>query len=61
MQHRPFRSIYAHKRVLIATITVLFVATLVAVVAGNTGHKVKSASADGGDWDSSMVYCPGTT
>src|SRR5689334_22278014 len=50
MQHRPFRSIYANKRVLIATITVLFVATLVAVVAGNTGHKVKSASAsaDGG-------------
>ncbi len=45
MQHRPFRSIYANKRVLIATITVLFVATLVAVVAGNTGHKVKSASA----------------
>ncbi len=45
MQHRPFRSIYANKRVLIATITVLFVATLVAVVAGNTGHNVKSASA----------------
>src|SRR6266705_2920492 len=48
MQHRPIRSIYANKRVLIATITVLFVATLVAVVAGNTGHKVKSASADVG-------------
>ncbi len=45
MQHRPFRSISANKRVLIATITVLFMATLVAVVAGNTGHKVKSASA----------------
>src|SRR5438105_7924132 len=48
MKHRPFRSIHANKRVLIATITVLFVATLVAIVAGNAGHKVKSASADVG-------------
>src|SRR3989454_2651137 len=48
MKHRPFRSIRANKRVLIATITVLFVATLVAVVASNTGHKVRSASADVG-------------
>src|SRR6266568_4805474 len=48
MEHRPFRSIRANQRVLIATITVLLVATLVAVVAGNTGHKVRSASADGG-------------
>src|SRR5438876_11635238 len=48
MEHRPFRSIHANKRVLIATITILLVATLVAVVAGNTGHKVRSASADGG-------------
>jgi hypothetical protein len=45
MKHRPFRSIRANQRVLIATITVLFVATLVAIVAGNTGHKVRSASA----------------
>src|SRR3989449_6697489 len=48
MKHRPFRSIRANKRVLIATITVLFVATLVAVVASNTGHKVRPASADVG-------------
>jgi hypothetical protein len=48
MEHRPFRSIHANKRVLIATITILLVATLVAVVAGNTGHKVRSASADVG-------------
>src|SRR5438105_9168122 len=48
MKHRPFRSIHANKRVLIATITVLFVATLVAIVAGNAGHKVRSASADAG-------------
>jgi hypothetical protein len=48
MEHRPFRSIRANKRVLIATITVLLVATLVAVVPGITGHKVKSASADVG-------------
>src|SRR5437667_12850430 len=46
MKHRPFRSIRANKRVLIATITVLLVATLGAIVAGNTGHKVRSASAD---------------
>ena len=48
MEHRPFKSARANKRVLIATITVLLVATLVAVVAGNTGHKVRSASADVG-------------
>jgi hypothetical protein len=45
MKHRPFRSIHANKRVLIATIIVLFVATLVAFVAGNTGHRVRSALA----------------
>ena len=45
MEHRPFRAIRANKRVLLAMITALLVATLVAVVAGNTGHKVKSASA----------------
>jgi hypothetical protein len=45
MKHRPFRSIHANKRVLIATIIVLFVATLVAIVAGNTGHRVRSALA----------------
>src|SRR2546421_6105539 len=48
MEHRPFRSIHANKRVLIATTTILLVATFVAVVAGNTGHKVRSASADVG-------------
>ncbi len=48
MKHRPFGSIRANKRVLIATITLLLVATLVAVVAGNTGHTVRSASADVG-------------
>src|SRR5689334_4864757 len=48
MKHRPFRSIRANKRVLIATIPVLLVATLVAIVAGNTGRTVRSASADGG-------------
>src|SRR5258706_10127173 len=45
MEHRPFRSIRANKRVLIAMITVLFVATLVAVVPGLTGQRVRSASA----------------
>src|SRR5258708_1590730 len=48
MQHLPFRSIRANKRVLIAMITVLFVATLVAVVPGLTGQRVRSASADVG-------------
>ena len=48
MKHRPFRSIRANTRVLIAMITVLLVATLVALVPSITGHKVKSALADGG-------------
>ncbi len=48
MEHRPFRSRRANKRVLIATITVLFVATLVALVPGIIGHKVKSASSNVG-------------
>src|SRR5713226_3139909 len=48
MEHRPFRSRRANKRVLIATITVLLMATLVAVVPGILGHTVKSASANGG-------------
>src|SRR5437588_10975240 len=48
MKHRPFRSIRANKRVLIATITVLFVSTLVALVASNTGHVARSASTDVG-------------
>jgi hypothetical protein len=46
MEHRPFRAIRANKRVLLAMIAVVLVTTLVAVVAGNTGHAVKSASAD---------------
>src|SRR6266704_2916413 len=45
MEHHPFRSRRANKRVLIALITVLFVATLVAVVPGLTRHGVRSASA----------------
>ncbi len=45
MEHRPFRSIRANTRVLIAMITVLLVATLVAVLPGITGHGVRSASA----------------
>jgi hypothetical protein len=45
MEHRSEGSIHANKRVLIAMIIALLVATLVAVVAGNTGHKVRSASA----------------
>jgi hypothetical protein len=48
MKYRPFRSIRATKRVLIATIAVVFVATLVAIVAGTTGYGVRSASADVG-------------
>jgi hypothetical protein len=48
MEYRPFRSIRAHMRVLIAMIAVLLVATLVALVPGVIGHKVKSASADVG-------------
>jgi hypothetical protein len=46
MEHRPFRAIRASKRVLLAMLTVVLVTTLVAVVAGNTGHAVRSASAD---------------
>src|SRR6266852_1681875 len=45
MEHQSFRSIRANKRVLIAMITVLLVATLVAVLPGITGHGVRSASA----------------
>ena len=45
MEHRPFRAIRANKRVLLALIAVLLVATLVAVVPGLTGHGVRSASA----------------
>jgi hypothetical protein len=45
MKHRSFRSIRANKRVLIATIAVLLVATLVALVAGITGYSMRSASA----------------
>src|SRR5260370_16172309 len=45
MEHRRFGSIRANKRVLIATITVLLVATLVALVPGLTGHGVRRASA----------------
>jgi hypothetical protein len=48
MEHRSIRSIGANRHVLIAAIAVLLVATFVAVVAGNTGQKVRSASADGG-------------
>jgi hypothetical protein len=48
MEHRSIRSIGANRHVLIAAIAVLLVATFGAVVAGNTGHKVSSASADGG-------------
>src|SRR5258707_3838424 len=45
MEHRPFRSIRANKRVLIAMITVVLVATSVALVPGITGHGVRRASA----------------
>src|SRR6266568_1286243 len=48
MEHRTFRLIRANKRVLIALIAVLLVATLVALVPGIIGHKVKSASANVG-------------
>src|SRR5438128_5934541 len=48
MEHRPFGLIRANKRVLIALIAVLLVATLVALVPGIIGHKVKSASANVG-------------
>jgi hypothetical protein len=42
MEHRPFRSARANKRVLIA---VLLVATLVALVPGIIGHGARPASA----------------
>lgn len=45
MEHRPFRSARANKRVLIALVIVLLVATLVALVPGIIGHNVRSASA----------------
>jgi hypothetical protein len=45
MEHRSIRSIGANRHILIAAIAVLLVATFVAVVAGNTGHKVRSTSA----------------
>src|SRR5437588_8556848 len=45
MEHRHLRLIRANMRVLIAMITVLLVTTLVAVVPGLTGHRVRSASA----------------
>src|SRR2546421_12727008 len=48
MEHRSIRSIGANRHILIAAIAVLLVATFVAVVASNTGHKVRSASADVG-------------
>src|SRR6266567_4663943 len=48
MKHRPFRSARANKRVLIGLIAVLLVATLVALLPGILGHKVKSASANVG-------------
>jgi hypothetical protein len=44
MEHRPFRSARANKRVLIALVIVLLVATLVALVPGILGHNVRSAS-----------------
>src|SRR6266513_2998467 len=59
MEHRPFRSRRANKRVLIATITVLFVATLVALVPGIIGHKVKSASANAGGLGQLSGLLPG--
>src|SRR6266705_5384216 len=48
MEHRPIRSIRTNKRVLIALIAVLLVATFVALLPGILGHKVKSASANVG-------------
>src|SRR3989442_13251930 len=45
MEHRPFRSIRANTRVMIAIITVLLMTTLVAVVPAIAGHGVRSASA----------------
>ncbi len=48
MEHQPIRSARANKRGLIALIAVLLVATLVALVPGILGHKVKSTSANVG-------------
>jgi hypothetical protein len=48
MEHRPFRSARTNKRVLIAMIAVLLVATVVALVPGILGHTVKSASSNVG-------------
>jgi len=48
MEHRPFRLARTNKRGLIALIAVLLVATLVALVPGIIGHKVKSASSNVG-------------
>ena len=45
MEHRPFRSIRANKRVLIAIIIALLVTMLVGVVPGLTRHGARSASA----------------
>jgi len=48
MEHQPIRSARANKRGLIALIALLLVATLVALVPGILGHKVKSTSANVG-------------
>src|SRR5260370_4944387 len=48
MEHLLFRSTRANKRVLVETIIALLVATLVAIVPGILGHKVKSASSNVG-------------
>jgi hypothetical protein len=48
MEHRPFRLARTNKRGLIALIAVLLVATLVALVPGIIGQKVKSASSNVG-------------
>src|SRR6266581_3727418 len=48
MEHQPIRSARANKRGLIALIAVLLVATLVALVPGILGHKVKSTSSNVG-------------
>src|SRR6266849_2861821 len=45
MEHRPFRAIRANKRVLLALIIAVLVATLVALVPGILGLRVRSASA----------------
>src|SRR2546421_452135 len=48
MEHRPLRLIRANQRGLIALIAVLLVATLVALVPGIIGYKVKSAPSNVG-------------